>query len=343
MTEFLGQAQSRGAIDFALDRRPAAHRRRRAGELLVAIVGVLVPQAVGGDAEIGLGDAEFLHHVAQPRQVLLEALAGPAQARAPGGHQTLGRFQRGSLLRRIDGDESLATALGAAFDLELPVDLGRVRNAHHGLLRAHVEPERHEQLAADVGIEGAHLGDLRFGIHVVRGPALVTHRRVGARDQSGIVDVVRRRLHHARMADPLGEGAQVREIELDRSRLEPAVHPAPDHEANLPIGEIARPHLHLLFFVGAKLAEEREVEVLPVLPRLVRDVLVLDRVFAVEVGENLRELVAPRQFVARQHVLQVLVHGRLRFSAGSGRVRQRRASPRRLSLPVEDASALPFR
>src|SRR5574341_1250043 len=51
---------------------------RPIGVLLVAVVAVLVTQAVGGDAQHRPGDAEPLHHRAEALQVLLETLPGPS-------------------------------------------------------------------------------------------------------------------------------------------------------------------------------------------------------------------------------------------------------------------------
>ena len=113
VAQFFGHLQPRTAIDVAIKPLASAYRRRRSGEVLVPVVGVLVPQAVCGDAQLALGHAEPLQYGVEAGAVLLQRAARIAEMASVGDRDTPGQFERGPLGIGVDRHQSRAAALGS--------------------------------------------------------------------------------------------------------------------------------------------------------------------------------------------------------------------------------------
>ena len=98
MTQLRCDGQACGGIALAIA-GTAAHRRRLTGQLLVAVVGVLVPQAVRCDPQGCLRDAEAAQDVVEAVGVLRRGAAGSADVLAR-RHRLQGALQQGLLLGR---------------------------------------------------------------------------------------------------------------------------------------------------------------------------------------------------------------------------------------------------
>src|ERR1700687_405755 len=72
-----------------------------------------------GDAQLGLGDAEFFADVLEAPNVLGERLRGIAEVAGLGANEVFRFLERGSLFTRVNWDTTDAAALGPALELQL--------------------------------------------------------------------------------------------------------------------------------------------------------------------------------------------------------------------------------
>jgi len=132
VTEFFGNFETGGPVGVAVGRGAAPHRGGLAGDLLVAVVGVAVAQAVAGDA-VGAGDAAGAQDVVVAVFGLGQSPVRVAGAGELGGGEGLGPVDQLALLRGVDGNHPVPPAFGAHRQSQIMALVGDVRAQLHGL------------------------------------------------------------------------------------------------------------------------------------------------------------------------------------------------------------------
>jgi hypothetical protein len=299
----------------------AAHRRGLAGQFLVAVVGMLVPQAVRGDAQGGLRDAEAPQDVVEAVGVLGRGAAGGAHVLAR-RHRLQGALQQGLLLGRLHWDVARAAALGAVAHPQEPLavrevlgvarvglvagDHRHVRPKVPGFLRAQAEVVAELELDADPRVVGRDLGDLGLDLDAAGDPAAVeVGRAVAVHVVRVVAEVGGDVADHARPADPGRVGAKEAQVVVDRGHRELALGPQPRDGLHLAVREDARVGLAERG-VEAQVVPELEVEALAVEHGLLGDGLDELGVLLVVDHEHAMEHALPVARALRRRVEDVL-------------------------------------
>ena len=139
-----------------------------------------------------------------------------------------GEVERRALVVVTDGHKAQAATFGATLDSEENrVAVGRVLRGRHALLgddgdvwhehdrflAPQAKGEQERQLGGDTRISGRNRFDDSLEFDCVAFPASVFLGGIGAFEASGVLDVVRERMHHARLPDP-GVGVDAEKAQL---------------------------------------------------------------------------------------------------------------------------------
>ena len=209
MTQAGGELQAGGPIVAGVDRRAPAHRARFAGEFFVAVVGVLVAQAVADQAVLA-SDAMTGQHSVAAGQPLLEVVvrrdhrvAGPARLR-------FGLLQQRALGFGLDRDCTGTAALGAGHH---PQGVRRQHIARWaeqgGFLHPQTEGVLQAQDARHVGVVLGDLGDLIQRVHALGRPGVIVTGSVAPLKPFWIVQVGGTRAQHTGFTDPAAQDPEV--------------------------------------------------------------------------------------------------------------------------------------